>query len=73
MADARGCGTIQAILQVLGLRYFRELVATPSLLSKVIEFKGQDTDILSIKNKVQSDTGDEGWAIHTDGSLRYRG
>ena len=29
-------------------------------------------DILSIKDRVQSSTGDECWAIHTDGSLRYR-
>ena len=36
----------------------------PSLLSRMI---------LSIKDWVQSGTGDEGWTIHTDGSLRYRG
>ena len=48
-------------------------MATPSLLSKVIEFKGQDTKILSIRDRVRSDTCDEGWAIHIDGSLRYRG
>ena len=36
-----------------------------SLLSKVIESQGQDAQISSI--------GDEGWAIHTDGSLQYRG
>ena len=28
---------------------------------------------MSIKDRVQSGTGDEGWTIHTDGSLRYRG
>ena len=28
---------------------------------------------MSIKDRVQSGTGDEGWSIHTDGSLRYRG
>ena len=28
--------------------------------------------ILSIKDRARSDTGDEGWAIHTDGSLLYR-
>ena len=28
---------------------------------------------MSIRDWVQSDAGDEGWAIHTDGSLRYRG
>ena len=49
------------------------LVAMPPLLSRVIESQGQDTEILSIKDRVQSGTGDEGWAIHTNGSLRYRG
>ena len=49
------------------------LVAMSSLLSKVIESKGQDTEIVSIRDWVQLGTGDEGWAIHTDGSLRYRG
>ena len=48
-------------------------MATPSLLSMVIESQGQDTEISSIRDWVQSGTGDEGWAIHTYGSLRYRG
>ena len=48
-------------------------MATPSLLRRVIESQGQDTEILSIKDRVRVDTGDEGWVIHTDGSLRYRG
>ena len=30
-------------------------------------------EIVSIKDRVQSGTGDEGWTIHVDGSLRYRG
>ena len=45
----------------------------PSLLSKVIEFQGRDTEILSIMDRVRSGIGDEGWATHTDGGLRYRG
>ena len=28
---------------------------------------------MSIKDQVQSGTIDEGWVIHTDGSLQYRG
>ena len=28
---------------------------------------------MSIRYRVQSGTTDEGWAIHIDGSLRYRG
>ena len=49
------------------------LVSTPSLMSKVIESQEQDAEILSIRDRVQSGTGDEGWAIHTNGSLRYDG
>ena len=45
------------------------LVATPSLLSRVIESQEKDAEILSIRDRVQSGTGDEGWAIHTNGSL----
>ena len=28
---------------------------------------------MSIRDSVQSGTGDESWTIHTDGSLQYRG
>ena len=49
------------------------LVAMPSLLSRVIKSQGQDVEILSIRDRVQSSTGDEGWSIHTNGSLRYKG
>ena len=49
------------------------LVDTPSLLSKVIESQGQDAEIVSIKDWVQSSTSDESWTVHADGSLRYRG
>ena len=51
----------------------RSLVATLSLLSRVIESQGEDIEISSIRDQVQLGTGGEGWAIHTDGSLRYRG
>ena len=59
-----------------GLQYSeqaRSLVATPSLLRRVIESQGQDTEMVSIRDRVQSGTGDEGWTFHADGSLRYRG
>ena len=49
------------------------LMATPSLLSRVIESQEKDIEILSIRDHILSDTGDEGWAIHIDGNLRYRG
>ena len=62
-----------------GLQYIKQaqgtlgsLVATPSLLSRVIEYQGQEAEIVSIKDRVQSGTGDEDWTVHTDGSLRYR-
>ena len=45
------------------------LVATPSLLNRVIESQWQDAEIVSIRDRVQSGTGDEGWTVHADGSL----
>ena len=48
-------------------------MATPSLLSRVIESQRQDAEIVSIRDRVQSGTGDEGWTVHADGSLRYKG
>ena len=48
-------------------------MATLSLLSRVIESQGKDTETSSIRDRVQLGAGDEDWAIHTDGSLRYRG
>ena len=48
-------------------------VATPSLLSRVIESQWQDAEIVFIRDRVQSSTGDEGWTIHADGSIWYRG
>ena len=63
-----------------GLQYIEQnqgtlwsLVATSSLLSRVIESQGQDAEIVSIRDRVLSGIGDEGWTIHVDGSLRYRG
>ena len=35
------------------------LVVMPSLLSRVIESQGQDAEILSIRDRVLSGTGDE--------------
>ena len=49
------------------------LVATPSLLSRVIESQWQDAEIVSIRDRVQSRMGDEGWTVHEDSSLRYGG
>ena len=48
-------------------------MATPSLLGRVIELQGQDAEILSIRDRVRSGTCEEGWTMHSDGSLRYRG
>ena len=48
-------------------------MAMPSLLSKMIESQGQDIKILSIRDRIQAGIGDEGWAIHTNSSLWYKG
>ena len=68
------------IMGQFGLQYRKQaqgtlgsLVATSSLLNRVIESQGQDAEIVSIRDQVQSGTGDEGWTVHADGSLRYRG
>ena len=45
----------------------------PSLLSRVIDSLGQDAEVSSIRDQVLSSTGGVGWAIHTDGSLQYKG
>ena len=49
------------------------LVAMPSLLSRVIESQAQDIEVVSIRDRVRPSMGDEGWAIHTNGSLQYKG
>ena len=48
-------------------------MATPSLLSRVIESQGQDAEILSIRDQEQLGMSNDVWAIHTDDSLWYRG
>ena len=48
-------------------------MATPSLLNRVIESQGQDLEILSIRDQVHAGTSDEGWVIHTDASLWFKG
>ena len=45
------------------------LVVMLSLLSRLIESQGRDVEVVSIRDQVQSGTGDEGWTIHTEGSL----
>ena len=35
--------------------------------------QGQDAEIVSIRDRVQSSISDEGWTVQADGSLRYRG
>ena len=39
----------------------------------MIESQGQDAEIVSIMDQVQSGIGNEGWIVHADDSLRYRG
>ena len=71
MLETFGQFGLQYSEQTLGT--FGSLVATPFLLSRVIEFQWQDVEIVSIRDRLQSGTGDEGWTVHADGSLRYRG
>ena len=71
MLETVGQFRLQYIEQAQGI--LGSLVATPSLLSREIVSQGQDAEIMSIKDRVQSGTGDEGWTIHANGSLWYRG
>ena len=58
MLDTVGQFRLQYIEQAQGT--LGSLMATPSLLSKVIESQGQDVEIVSIRDQVQSGTTDEG-------------
>ena len=60
MADTQGYGTVGLHYRDQAQGTLGSLVATPSLLSKVIESQGQDIEILSIMDCVLSDTCDEG-------------
>ena len=60
MADARDCGTVWATISEQTQGTLGSLVATPSLLSRVIESQWQDAEIVSIRDQVQLGTGDEG-------------
>ena len=57
MLETVGQFRLQYSEQALGT--LESLVATPSLLSKVIESQGQDTEIVSIKDRIHSGTGKE--------------
>ena len=72
VADALSRKSRGALASIASQGTLGSLVATPSLLSRVIESQWQDAERVSIRDRVQSGTGDEGWTIHTDGSLRYR-
>ena len=39
----------------------------------MIESQWPEAEIVSIRDRAQSGTGDEGWIVQIDGSLRYRG
>ena len=66
---------LETVMQ-FGLQYNEQaqgtlgsLVATPSLLSRVIESQGQDVETVSIRDWIQSGTREEGWTVHEDGRL----
>ena len=58
MLEAVGQFRLQYSKQAQGT--LGSLVATPSLLRRVIESQGQDAEIVSIRDRVQSSIGDEG-------------
>ena len=58
MLDIMGQFGLQYSDQAQGM--LGSIVATPSLLSRVIESQGQEAEIVFIRDQVQSGTGDEG-------------
>ena len=58
MVEAMGKFRLQYYEQAQGT--LGSLVATSFLLSRVIESQGQDAEIVSIRDRVQSGIGDEG-------------
>ena len=73
MADARDCTTVRATVQRAGAGYVRESDSYTVPLEQSIESQGQGAKILSIRDQIRSGMIYEGWTIHPDGSLRYRG
>ena len=73
MADARDCGIIWATIQRAGSGYVGEFSSYIISMEQSDRVLGTDTEIVSIRDRVQSGTSDEGWTIHADGSLQYRG
>ena len=73
MADARDCGIVWATVQRASSGYVGEFSSYTISVDRLIESQGQDAKIVSIRDRVQSGTCDEGWTMHVDGSLRYRG
>ena len=55
-------------LEVMTWAEFQEL-----FMRKYFPETARHAKIVSIRDQVKSGTGDEGWTIHADGSLRYRG
>ena len=60
MVDARDCGVVCTQYNEQAQGTLESLVATLSLLSSVIESQGKDAEIVSIRDRVQSSTIEEG-------------
>ncbi|XP_059638665.1 uncharacterized protein LOC132280931 [Cornus florida] len=65
----------------LGLQMFEDaspvtlfsILAQPALVSRIIEAQLKDGEIKSIHTRVSGGKDVEGWTLHSDGCLRYRG
>ena len=73
MADARDCGTVWTIVQRASTGHIGEFSGYTISVEQSDRVSVAGRRIVSIRDRVQSGTGDEGWAVHTDDSLRYRG
>ena len=73
MADAQDCGTVWAIVQRAGSRYVGEFSSYTVSVEQSDRVPRTGCGDSVHQGWVQLGTGDEGWTVHADGSLRYRG
>ena len=73
MADARDCRTVWGTVQRAGSGYVGEFSSYTVSFEQSDRVPGTGRRDSVHQGLVQSGTGDEGWTIHVDGSIQYRG
>ena len=73
MANARDCGTVLATVQLVSSGYVEEFSSYTFSVEQSDRVLGAGRGDSVIRDRIQSGTGNKGWTVHADGSLRYRG